>query len=1013
MLKAAIFPLLLVIGLAHADKLSVSTIESEQAHICFLKEDYYRSLVCFTSALKKSDPRYQQSRIAEILSGISECLLQLKQYGALDKTLSVSKPYAQQCHSAAYTKLLLTEAKYRIEKGKYADAIHLLRTTSTLIHDKNLSDECKLLLGDAFFRLDSFTVSKSLFDAVYHTAEDSLLRAKACNHIGSWYYLESEFDSATVYYNKSHEIYERRLGKQHTKTAQVIYNLGLLAGQNGDYYTSQQNFREALRIYRLKFGENHPRTAEAYAALGGAYLNTDNIEKAVYYFKKDRAILQKLYGNNQPDIIYSYLNCGTAYYYLQDYVNAEAQLRMAMQLTEKFYSQNHNLYSQCILELSKMLTERKLFQEADLKLKDIIAVHQKERNEFLADAYYQSGNNYLAQKNTARASYYFSEANGLYNEIYGDNNMYSIDALTGLSNVSLLDNHPSKALEYATAALNQTLLSGKIIHPYDHWECILQTLKCRQAIYKTKQPGIKTIKADIDLIKTTLQEANKIKQTYYSAGSRLYYSQKITKLNELGIFLLTHFYKPTDAYLIQHLILFAENNKANLLRSRIADYTSNEILPAGEQQQSERIIGKLNYFMLLQEDRDSESPSLNDSILFYQNAYEDFSKKIEQEYPKIYALKYGEKQLSIQQLQQHLQSGQTMLLYMNDGENYYCISVSRSKIIYKDCGSKKHIDSLITNLNTSITQKKYDAVTGYTLYKALLPMLLEKDIIIAPDELLQSLAFEALVSHPKKPDYLIYHHSVQYAFSAGTYFNYPKTDDNPTILFFAPDYSSTAFAPLNTQEEFSSLRSHSRFDGRTGKAATKASFIEKTSNTGIVHITAHILVDSISPLSSALVFQPAVNYLLSISEIWKLNIHAQLMTIAACKGNFGKQQGGEGMQNFAWAFHYAGADNVLSTQWNASDKSTGQILSTFYQSLFSGTSKSEALQSAKINYIRNADAIGSQPFYWANYTLYGNSHPIRLSINFLSKFWWIPVIFFIVCYLALISIHRITKKPAS
>lgn len=1010
MLKAAIFPLLLVIGLAHADKLPVSTDEFEQAHTFFLKEDYYRSLVCFTSALKKSDPKYQTTRMAEILSGISECLLQLKQYGPLDKTLSVSKRYAQQCHSAAYMKLLLTESKYWIEKGKYADAIRLLRATSTLIHDKNLSDECKLLLGDAFFRLDSFTVSKYLFDAVYHTAEDSLLRAKACNHIGSWYYLESEFDSAAVYYNKSHEIYERRLGKQHTKTAQVLYNLGLLAGQNGDYYTSQQNFREALRIYRLRFGENHPRTAEAYAALGGAYLNTDNIEKAVYYFKKDRGILQKLYGNNQPDIIYSYLNCGTAYYYLQDYVNAETQLRTAMQLTEKFYSQNHNLYSQCIIELSKVLTERKLFQEADLRLKDIIAVHQKERNEFLADAYYQLGNNYLVQKNTAKASYYFSEANSLYNEIYGDQNIYSIDALTGLSNASLLDNHPSMALEYATAALNQTMLSGKVIHPYDHWECILQTLKCRQAIYKTKQPGIKTIKADIDLIKTTLQEANKIKQTYYSAGSRLYYSQKITRLNELGVFLLTHFYKPRDAYFIQHLILFAENNKANLLRSRIADYTSNEILPAGEQQQSERIIGKLNYFMLQQENRDSESPSLNDSILFYQNAYEDFSKKIEQKYPKIYALKYGEKQLSARQIQQHLGYGQNLLLYTNDGENYYCIAISRTRITYKNCGSKKGIDSLVTKLNTSITQKKHDAAIGYTLFKTLLPMHLEQDIIFAPDELLQSLAFDALVSHPKNPDYLIYHHSVQYAFSAGTYFNYPKADDNPTVLFYAPDYASTGFAPLNTRAESNALHSYSRFEGRTGNAATKESFIEKAANAGIVHITAHILADTITPLSSALVFQPVGNYLLSINEIWKLTINAQLMTIAACKGNFGKQQGGEGMQNFAWAFHYAGADNVLSTQWNASDKSTGKILSTFYKSLFSGTSKSEALQSAKINYIRNADAIGSQPFYWANYTLYGNSHPIHLSTNFLSKFWWIPVIFFFVCYLALVSVQRISKK---
>lgn len=1010
MLKAAIFPLLLTIGFVHADKLPVSANKIEHALAYFEKENYYQSLILFTKQLQESAPNQPQAEIAEMLFRISECLLQLKQYDALDRTLSVSKPFAQQFNSTAFIKLRLTESKYWIEKGQYSDVIQLLSNTIVPVRERDLSVERKLLLGDAYFRLDSFDISKWLFEEVYATAQDSLLWAKACNHLGSWYYLESEFDTAYIYYQKAYRLYERKLGKQHTKTAQVLFNLGLLAGQRGDYYTSQQNFREALRIYRLTFGELHPRTAEAYAALGGAYLNTDNIMKAIFYFKKDKAILEKLYGNSQPDIIYSYLNCGTAYYYLQDYTYATGQLSEAVQLTEHFYSKHHNLYSQCIIELSKVLIESKQFQEAEIKLKEIISFNAKERNEFLADAYYQLGNNYLQQKKATDASRYFLLADELYHEIYGPHNIYSIDALTGLSNACLQENNPSGALEYANSALRHTMPERKIIHPYDHWECVLQTLKCKKALYQHHPADTHDIKPEIALLKATIREANTIKQTYYSSGSRLYYSKKITQLNELGIFFLTHFYKTPDAYFIEHLLFFAENNKANLLRSRIADYTSNEILPAGEQLLSEKIIGRLNYFMLQQENRDTESAALNDSIMFYQNAYEDFSKSIEQKYPKIYALKYGEKQLSTHTLQQQLKSKQTMLLYMNDGENYYCTAISKTRITYKKCGSKCRIDSLISVLNKSIIQKKYDADAGFTLYKLLLPMNLEKSLIIIPDELLQSLAFDALCRQPKSSDYLIYNHSVLYAFAAGTYFNYPKTDDNHSILFYAPDYVSSGFAPLNTEEELNTLHSYSRFEAMTGKSATKTSFIEKAANTGIIHITAHIQTDTLSPLSSALVFQPVGNYMLSINEIWKLTINAQLMTIAACKSNFGKQQGGEGMQNFAWAFHYAGADNILSTQWNASDKSTGKVLSAFYKALFSGSAKSEALQSAKINYIRNADAIGSQPFYWANYTLYGNSHPIHLSSNFLSKFWWIPIIFFFVCYLALVSIQRFSKK---
>ena len=161
-----------------------------------------------------------------------------------------------------------------------------------------------------------------------------------------------------------------------------------------------------------------------------------------------------------------------------------------------------------------------------------------------------------------------------------------------------------KASEYAAFATSKTILNNKIIFPYDHWECKLQEIICMKELLKqdkTHNHSIQKIKEEIETIKLTLQEANQIKQTYYSAGSQLYYAEKMTELNQLGIYFLTHFYNKTDAYFLDNLLFFAENNKANLLRNKIINYKATEILPLAEKAKSSVITGRLNYFISLNE----------------------------------------------------------------------------------------------------------------------------------------------------------------------------------------------------------------------------------------------------------------------------------------------------------------------------------------------------------------------------------------------------------------------------
>jgi CHAT domain-containing protein len=682
------------------------------------------------------------------------------------------------------------------------------------------------------------------------------------------------------------------------------------------------------------------------------------------------------------------MNLAEVYTITKNYTKANDEIEKAIYLVKNQNNHQDNLYIQCVVKYCNLKAIEKDYNSSNQLLLALIQENKHHDNDYIADAYHQLGCNYLAQKNFKEAIKNFETANKIYQQFFGDKNVYSIDPLTEISNAYLQENKPSEALKYALLALAQTEENAKTIYPYDHWECIVQILKCKKEMYVIQPTSIKNYKEDIDLIKQTISEAKTIKQTYYTNGSQMHYAEKMSQLHMLGIFYLTHFYKKIDAYFLDNLLYFSDNNKANLLRYKISSDASTEILPTNESNKLHAITDKLNYFIALNENQANVAFNLNDSIFYYQNKHELFTKYIEQKYPKVYAIKYGQKSFTAKEIQDKLKENYTFLNYCNDGENYYCLSISTQNINYKICGNKSKIDTLIKTYQTNLINLKFNNALNKELSQYLLPKTLNKNLLIATDEMLQDISFDVLHENATN-NYLIYNHSIQYTFSASTYFKHQTITQNKSTIAFFPNFINTKYAVLNYNKENKSLQAFANYSKFQDSLATKKSFLEVYKKANVIHIASHLIIDTLFPLHSSLLFQSNNDCALTINDIWKLNANMQLITLAACYSNFGKTQNGEGMQNFVWAFQYAGAHNVLSTQWNASDKSTANIISQFYAELRKGKSKEEALRLSKINYLEQADAIGIQPFFWANYCLFADETDIKIKSHFITSYWWL------------------------
>ncbi len=100
-----------------------------------------------------------------------------------------------------------------------------------------------------------------------------------------------------------------------------------------------------------------------------------------------------------------------------------------------------------------------------------------------------------------------------------------------------------------------------------------------------------------------------------------------------------------------------------------------------------------------------------------------------------------------------------------------------------------------------------------------------------------------------------------------------------------------------------------------------------------------------------------------------LPLHAELVTVSACRSAGERTYSGEGLVGFAWAFLRGGARRVIAGLWDVDDKSTAELMDGLYERLAAGEPAGKALRAAKLTLLHRGGAT-SQPYYWAPFELF-------------------------------------------
>ncbi|MFT5056710.1 MAG: CHAT domain-containing protein [Pseudoalteromonas distincta] len=259
-----------------------------------------------------------------------------------------------------------------------------------------------------------------------------------------------------------------------------------------------------------------------------------------------------------------------------------------------------------------------------------------------------------------------------------------------------------------------------------------------------------------------------------------------------------------------------------------------------------------------------------------------------------------------------------------------------------------------------------------------------KKIVIVADKQINYVNFGALSTDYTgklewwKLPYLAKSYNISYDFSLQSIAlkrtKYPVS----SYAGFAPNFSNKPFLAYLSNGETSVSQASHMFRGKAfiGSEASSENLRYSGAEASVLHLYTHGVSSDSSYDASYIYMQDRKMY---VDEILTLPLQTELCLLTACEVGLGKDYSGEGVTGVAWAFHGAGASNVVQSMWKLNEKTSSVLMNLFFENLNDGLSSDLALSKAKQDYLNNPEISTrlKHPYYWAGMSHYGKGTVVK------------------------------------
>ena len=810
-------------------------------------------------------------------------------------------------------------------------------------------------------------------------------------NIGNAYRAKLDYSNAIKYYNQAISSYNSQIPVNLYNLVDAYYAIAEVEFITENYQAvidvAEKCYDSADTINQIYFDN----------ILGGSHYNLNDNKKADYHYQHAIKLSMKYYGTSL-DLAYAYMSYA-------DFLSQTDQFAKAIKVLSVAYQILQNLNKRIGVEVFNYYqTEGNIYRNSTINTQEISRFKTlKKQNLLKAINSYKKGLAALEfdQNNPERLEINYLKVRSLLDCIV------IIKAIGDVYlEIALLDNENrgidfSENLDYALNCYNNT-----------------------SNLIQQARKEISNDESKIQLSNLQYQTISKIIETAYLA------------------------YNYSDD---QEFLDIAFNNSEQLKSSALFDKIANELaqenslIPDSLLELERKLNNTIaNYSELQYEELNYNEPDsllleeYNDKIFNASRQRDELDRYMEESYPDYYQLKYSNSTLSLNDIQDRLESKEAIVEYFlaeptkerieNDSDNdtltsLYTFFITSNNIEFQ----KKTLSNTETQaleetfrfmastdyMFTHNEDAKQYCVSSHKLYNLLLAPfeqdLNEKHLTIIPDGKLNYISFDGLLKtlpdttqaiRFNKLNYLIKNVNINYANSVNIFLqnkaSKPKLRNH--ALAFAPEYNSEEFkmtgasyklAPLpGVQKEVDEIAKSVNTTIFRSKEATEQNFREESGNFDILHLAMHAYINDSLPAYSRLAFSQSLDSTtlnndgwLNTADIYNLDLSARMTVLSACNTGVGKLQKGEGLMSLARGFLYAGCPSVVMSLWEVEDAAGTKIMTSFYKYLKAGKTKDEALRLAKLKYLEESNSRLAHPHYWMSFKCIGDNSPVYTSYD--------------------------------
>ncbi|WP_258101216.1 CHAT domain-containing protein [Marinoscillum pacificum] len=843
-------------------------------------------------------------------------------------------------------------------------------------------------------------------------------------------YIElSQTGDAENYLKKHHDLVTKLYGDFSLDLAKN-YNLkGMLLHEGGETELSFLAFKNAIDIYEKLGLKESLNMASVLNNVGVANLEYHAYSEAKDYFDEALRIYETILPKDHHEIITTKMNLALVDDGKRNYKRAIEQYDEILNgfTTGKLDTINAatTLQNKAIAEQMLGLTEQSILSTT--RAIELLSKKLGENNSSVAGLNNNLGNQLIANGQLDKAKSAFSVALQFYkanDEMNGQIRVYlglaEIATNRGdfMGALNLLD----EALKLKTdpeVTLNQTLLFSSLVAQVDVYYQLYHKEKSIDYLQKSLESAVEANK------QLGLAESEIINEE-----DRVQFSVYKSLLTNIGVKAAVGLYQEAgDQSYISQAFYYAEKSKANVLLQSIQESNIRTIKGVDRELLKKERELRYNIEKLEQEvfkltgreDERNKMQMLSSRLFDQKRTYQEVVTDLRNN-PKYRQLNASLEISSIKRIQDRLNNGEAVIEFAPGDSTLITFIITKSDIAVFSAVYDEKFSGLVTAIRNAIIFKS-DAAFDYVSNKIYEVALAEVEtyfdeqnlaidqLTIVPEGSLNYFPFESLKRNGR---YLIEDYQIKYSYS--TTLSGLLTDrenkSNGQILSFAPVFADQSTSRLTpgaldvfeasrsvASEEFRGFSANGEFisalpgtkeevdaiyqlatnKGRKAELLVYDQAKEEVIKSGIlgeyefIHFATHGFVNESNPSYSGVFMSQNDNSnedcVLFSAEIYNLEINADLVTLSACETGLGRYAEGEGIVGLTRSFFYAGAKNMLVSQWQVSDASTAKMMVDFYDGLLSGETKSAALRNAKLNLIKSEEY--KKPYYWAPFVLIG------------------------------------------